>query len=163
MAVQEPGLPPPAPQMTSLLGHAWHRLPTQDAPAAQEIPQAPQCVAVLVRSTHVPLQSVVPAGQWHCPEMQLAPVEQALPQVPQLLASLLVLTQPVLGQAIRLPVQVHAPVTQVAPVPHTLPQVPQLKLSTCLSTQLPLHTAVPTGQPHWPLVQVPPSAHLFPH
>lgn len=46
--------------------------------------QAPQCLSSLVRSTHVPLQLVWPAGQ-HLPAEQV-PL-QVVPQAPQFLAS----------------------------------------------------------------------------
>lgn len=44
---------------------------------------APQCVLVVFRSTHVPLQSVSPSGQPQRPATQIPPVAQTLVHDPQ--------------------------------------------------------------------------------
>jgi hypothetical protein len=74
------------------------------APAQTE-PHAPQFCGFVVRSTQVPPQRVVPAGQPHVPFKHSWPTVQALPQAPQFLGSLTGFT--------------HAPL-QLVSVPHGL-------------------------------------------
>jgi hypothetical protein len=58
------------------------------------VPQAPQFVPLVVRSTQVPAQSVRPVGQpEHWPATHAAPPVQAVPQAPQFCESVCRFTQ----------------------------------------------------------------------
>jgi hypothetical protein len=63
----------------------------QTCPAPQTVPHAPQLALSVVRLTHAPLQTEVPAGQAHAPLTQSAPVGHAWPHAPQLAADVCVL------------------------------------------------------------------------
>jgi hypothetical protein len=67
-------------------GHTQERS-TQLAPTGQVLPQVPQLLSSVSKSTHLPLQSVSPNGHSQEPSTQLALSGHALPQVPQLLSS----------------------------------------------------------------------------
>ena len=96
---------------------AVHAPALQTCPAAQALPQAPQLVALVPTSTHVPEQSICPAGHItagrHAPIAQVCPIGQAIPQAPQLLLSVCVLTH-VPEQSVWPPVHIttlrHAPI-----------------------------------------------------
>jgi hypothetical protein len=117
----------------------------------------------VVRSTHVPPQSVCPAGQPQTPAEQVWPAAQALPQAPQLSASLWKLaasTQPVphcevpAGQ-----VATQAPLEQNGvPAGQAMPQAPQLAPSAMVLAQPAAHGESPAWHMQvplhtWPAVQ----------
>ncbi|MCZ7677533.1 MAG: hypothetical protein M5U28_01655 [Sandaracinaceae bacterium] len=54
----------------------------------QAVPQAPQWVALVSVSTHVPEQSVRALGHAHVPALQVPPVPHAFPHAPQCTTSL---------------------------------------------------------------------------
>ncbi len=131
--------------------------------ALQPLPQLPQLEGSAARSTQLPLQFVVPAGQvvvqfppehtWFAP--------QALLQAPQceLFASRFTHSEPhKLSPALQL--TPHAPALQVGLPPvgavQTLPQVPQFWTSVLVSTHWPAHGVFPPLQvkPHWAEAQV---------
>jgi hypothetical protein len=62
--------------------------PPEQVPLKQLWPQRPQFAVAVCRFTHVPPQSVVPAGHLHVPLAHVAPAPHALPQAPQFAASL---------------------------------------------------------------------------
>jgi hypothetical protein len=63
----------------------WQQvLPAEEG---QTLPQAPQLLVLVLRSTQEPLQRVWPVGQPHTPFVQLCPLGHKLPQAPQLVAS----------------------------------------------------------------------------
>ena len=66
---------------------ATHSPDAQICPSPQTLPQAPQLAASLVKLIHLPLQSVVSAGQTQAPSTQFWPSTQASPQAPQLALS----------------------------------------------------------------------------
>ena len=68
----------------------------QLSPAAHTLPQAPQLLGSVWRSTHAPLHSVpVHVDAWHAPAVQTSPGGHATPQAPQLFGSVCVSTQAV--------------------------------------------------------------------
>jgi hypothetical protein len=102
-----------------VLAHA--ELTQTGVPPVHAVPQAPQCIAVTVRSTHAPLQLVRPALHEapQVPPLQvgvpLVTAGQAWPHWPQLFTSLLVSLQ------LPLHVRPHAPAEVqhlVHPAPH---------------------------------------------
>jgi hypothetical protein len=89
--------------------------PVHDWPAAQALPQAPQFIALVARSTQAPPQLVVPPAQVPCtqaPAEQIVPLAQALPHEPQLATSALRSTHDE-PQAMRPVLQVQAPLVQL--------------------------------------------------
>jgi hypothetical protein len=50
------------------------------------VPHAPQWFTFVFRSTHAPLQLVIPPGQEQVPPEQVPPVGQGVPHWPQLAA-----------------------------------------------------------------------------
>jgi hypothetical protein len=90
------------------------------------LPQAPQLLKSLCRSTHAPEQSVSPLGHPHVPPLQTWPVPQAWPQLPQLPASVWRSTHP-LEQSVRPGAHcaAHAPAEHTSLVAHRWPHVPQ--------------------------------------
>jgi hypothetical protein len=65
-----------------------HAVPAEP-PSAPQPAVAPQCVGLVVGSTHEPPHGSWPVGQAmpHCPLAQTCPVPQALPQLPQFAGS----------------------------------------------------------------------------
>jgi hypothetical protein len=128
--------------------------PPEHVPPEHPLPQAPQLVVLVCRSTHCPLQNVLPAG--HAVQLPLThePPAHWLPQVPQLLQSVNVLThlplqavgvEPEHSRPQVAPLQVADPVPDEGPG-QTLPQAPQLFLSLLSLTQVPLHPVYPEPQ-----------------
>jgi hypothetical protein len=70
-------------------------LETHCSPPVQAVVQEPQWPWSLVRSTHEPLQSVVPVGhsKKHVPEKHEKPAGQRRPHPPQLAGSFVVFVQ----------------------------------------------------------------------
>ncbi len=118
---------------------------TQEAPAPQALPQAPQSAAFAG-----PLQ--VPSGH-SVPDVQVdeqvpvpsqtSPVAHAAQPAPQCWGFDWTQAPP---QLTKPPVQTQAPAVQVLPLPQTLPQVPQFWLSPCRLTQLEPHCIWPEPQ-----------------
>jgi hypothetical protein len=131
------------------------------------VPQAPQFVMLVVRSTQAPLQDVSPVAQ---PVVQTlfthsSPMVQRLPQPPQLRGSLVGSTH--VPPHIVVPVlHAQALAAQVAPVGHAVPQAPQSSGSLVRSTHeleqfvRPVaHVVVQTpAEQTWPVVQAFPQA-----
>ena len=115
----------------------WHwrilQVPaTQSSRSSHTLPQKPQLVLSLLRSTHVPLQSACPSG--HClkvlqtPPIQLSPAAHALLQRLQCSLDVFRFTHTVvfpLEQAVRPPLHLHCPPEQVCVALQTKPQTPQ--------------------------------------
>lgn len=100
------------------------------------VPQAPQLLKSVCRSTQPPEHAVVPAGQAQVPLLQTWPAPQVWPQAPQLWTSLCRLAHPPV-QAVVPAGQAQVPLLQTWPVPHAWPQAPQLLTSLWRSTQAP--------------------------
>jgi hypothetical protein len=95
-------------------------------PAAQTVPQLPQCAGSVWVLTQVPLQFVVPVAQEQAPATQFAPEGHGWPQPPQLRGSEMMLTQMPLQLVSPAPhVTTHWPPAHVLPGGQTLPQLPQ--------------------------------------
>jgi hypothetical protein len=113
----------------------------------QAVPQAPQFFASEVTSTHVPLQSVVPASQTQAWLLQIFPPEQAVPQAPQFCALLPRSTQPPehsVSGAVQL--AAHWPSSHTMEPVQAWPQLPQLDLSVAVFVHVPLHVVSPVPQ-----------------
>lgn len=84
------------------------------------LPQAPQFIALVWVSTHVPSHSAWPVGHVQTPATQLEPPAQACPQPPQLPLSVCVFTQEPLQLVGVVPPQatVQAPFWQTWPLRH---------------------------------------------
>ena len=70
-----------------------HLLATHVPSVPQLVPHAPQLPWSAVKSTHVPLQSVKPAGHWHLPPLHAWPPAHTTPQPPQFCVSVFSFTQ----------------------------------------------------------------------
>jgi hypothetical protein len=154
---------------------AMHAPATQLSPDGHTLPHAPQLLGSLVRSTHLPLQTVpVHVEEVHSPATQLSPAGQTVPHAPQLLGSSAVSTsQPSAAcpsQSARPGAQStmwHCPAVQAAielGVLQTSPHEPQLFGSLVRSTHWPLQT-VPMHEEdvHAPSTQLSPAGHTSPH
>jgi hypothetical protein len=120
-------------------------------PPVQAVPQAPQFNTSLVRSLHVPPQSVscvVPrTGQTQVLFAQSLPVGQTLAHAPQFSLSVAVSVHHG-EQNTSVTGHLQLPPWQVCPPMHLVPQVPQLLLSVWGSLQVvPGHGCWPVG--HW--------------
>jgi hypothetical protein len=51
------------------------------------VPQLPQLLKSVIRSTHAPLQFIIPLGHWQTPPEQVMPPVHRCPQAPQLFES----------------------------------------------------------------------------
>ncbi len=101
------------------------------------MPQAPQFCPFVVRSTHSPLQSVVPDGHAHAPPLHTRLPAQTCWQKPQLVLSFCRSTQVLPHLARPEPQDVaHAPALHTFPRRQRLPQLPQLALLVCRFTQV---------------------------
>jgi hypothetical protein len=166
------------PQRASPEPHAAEQVPLEQTwPAAQRLPQVPQLVVLVSRSTQVvippmpmPVQAVSPAGQpaAQAPLTQVWAAVQRLPQEPQFRASLPVSVQIPL-QLVSPPPQAQAPFVQLAPVPHTVPQAPQSLGSLVRSTHALEQLVSPDAQlvvqapleQTWPVAQASPQPPQF--
>jgi hypothetical protein len=129
--------------------------PLHVPPLGHAVAHVPQWLAVLERSTHAPLQLVVPAGQLdrHWLPAHTPPAGHALPHAPQLFGSVIMSTQ---TPPQRVSPPAHAavwqtPLEQVWPDAHCLPQAPQFVGSLDVLTHDPEHNVWPAGH-----VQAPP-------
>jgi len=154
------------------LGHT--RLPAAGQPqapfwqvwplASQSLPQVPQLLMLLLRTTSHPLvgslsQFARPGKQtrMHCPISQVpvcAPGSptQELPHDPQFIGSLLVLMQRAAApvpQANWPAGQAQVPIVQLWPVAQAFPHMPQLASEVCRLAQV---IIVPVPQAVWPIV-----------
>jgi hypothetical protein len=149
----------------SPVGHA--QVPSvQRTPPAHAVPQAPQFLLSVDRSTQVVPQSVSPVSQvpLHAPATQVVPRMQRMPQPPQFAGSVSVSVHDAPQRIVPVPHE-QAPATQFAPFAHCVLQLPQLFGSVATSTHEAPQVVVPA--PH-DVVQVPaehtsPFAHTFPH
>jgi hypothetical protein len=117
--------------------------------------QLPQLLKSVIRSTHVPLQFVIPLGQPQVPPEHVPALGHAWPQAPQLLAFVWVLTQAPLHTSGAAPGHAHWPPTQLPPVGQLCPHVPQSVALVVRLTQAPLQTSgASPGQVHCEPVQV---------
>jgi hypothetical protein len=93
------------------------------------VPQVPQFLLSVAKSTHVLLHLLKPAAhaEAQVPPLQTSPAAQLVPQVPQLLGSTAV-SRHVPEQSVSPVPQLvtHAPPVQISPVAQVLPQAPQL-------------------------------------
>ena len=107
----------------------------------------PQFIESVIRSTHLPSQSVVRGGQLprQRPREQTSPMAQVIPQLPQFTGSLSTVIQRPLHSSCP-PAQAQAPFTQVVPAGQTIPQVPQFMGSVSRCTQVVPHRSCPAGQ-----------------
>jgi hypothetical protein len=120
-------------------------------PPVQMVPQAPQLVFEVWRSTQSSLHRVWPMAQVaaQTPALHTLLGGQAMPQRPQLSRSVCTLAQRLpqaivpLGQSARR----HRPAWQEKPCEQVARQAPQLALSFCRSTQRSWQADCPSGQP----------------
>lgn len=132
------------PQSISLPVHigAVHAPMVQVCPAGHALPHVPQLLVLVEVSTHVPPQSIWPAGHItamrHAPIAHAWPIGQVVPHAPQFAGSVWVLTH--------VPLQLvwpdghiigprHVPDIQVSPDAHARPHDPQLASLLFKSTQ----------------------------
>jgi hypothetical protein len=122
-------------------------------PAAQAMPQPPQCMLFVRGSTQDPPQGIWPPVQldaMHIPMTHVGvPPLQMLPHEPQFIESTFVSVhmppQSMVGDG-----QVHEPPAHVWPIGHALPQLPQFAPSVIVSTHAPPQSIRPDAQPHVP-------------
>lgn len=132
------------------------------------VPHEPQSLVLLVVSTHVPEQSVSPAGQplTQAPAEQVGVPEsaaQTCPHEPQLFLSVCSLTHaPLHREYPLLHVKPQVPAEQVGEALATFgqacPQLPQFCVSVDTVTHVPPQDACPPGQPETHTGDPPPSA-----
>jgi hypothetical protein len=130
------------------------------------LPQAPQFLAFVVRSTQAFMHCVCPAAQpiEHAPPTHVVPPRHTFAHAPQLRGSTCVSVHwP--AHCTSLPLHAQEPLTHVAPVPHVVPHAPQSKGSDVKSTHAPPHVASPIAQldVHVPSEQTWPLVHFMPH
>src|SRR5262249_25857704 len=126
-----------------------HLPPLQRWSAGHEVPQAPQCVSVLFRSTHDVPHIVRLLSQPHLPAVQLVSPWQALPHAPQLsLLESSVTHELPHGVSPDAHLSTQPPCEQSCVEGHFLPQPPQFAASADGSLHVPLHAFLPEGQAH---------------
>lgn len=115
-------------------------------PPMHACPHVPQLFALLVVSTHRPLQSIWLAGHLQVELTQLVPPVQTCVHMPQLLLSFDVLTQVDVHRVGVDPVHWQLPLRHCWPPLHDIPHVWQLPLSLCKLTHAPLQSLRPMLQ-----------------
>jgi hypothetical protein len=108
------------------------------------VPQPPQLLTSVWRSTHAPLQTVVALGQEQVPPEHTPPAGHAFEQLPQWFGLLERSTHAPL-QTVVPPGQEQVPLEHIAPVGHAVSQLPQWFGLLERSTQPPLQLVSPAA------------------
>jgi hypothetical protein len=165
--------PPPIPMHSVSPAAHMQEPPMHGAPTGHALPQLPQFVFDVWRSTQVippppippPMQAVRPVEQpiTHDPAEHIVPPGQRLPQPPQLRGSVCVFVH-CTPQSVSPPPHAHAPLAQFAPVGQVFPHMPQFDGSVCSFTQALLQSESPAAHVvvHVPCEQTCPVAQAMP-
>ncbi len=108
------------------------------------VPQLPQFLGSVEKSTHAPLQRLVPGKHTHVPALQLSADGHVVVQEPQWLGSVCSSTHPPLQfDKPWLQLEEQTPRSHTWPFEHALPHLPQLAGSLVRSEHVPLHETCP--------------------
>lgn len=136
----------------------WHT-----RPPSQRRPQAPQFAESVCRFAHALPHNVVAPAHLHAPIAHACPVAQARLQALQWRASLCTSTHaPEQAMSPNSHIELQLPPEQTWPGAHAVPHAPQFFGSELNATHAPLHSAVPVGQRHAPVMHTRPAPHARP-